>query len=151
MSKKIDFGTYSVKNIKTFKGMEGAGGFNCSLYKDGKKIGTAIDSDNGGPVRIEIRDTTEEDTFMAHAKAQPFEIKIEEDGSFVQKMVDAVLHQRWLKRNCKKKTLFRLKGDKENSFRTINRVYCGEIMAHLRTTHGKKIIELYNGEGKRLI
>lgn len=35
---------YEVKNLKTFNGRDG-GGFECSLYKDGKRIGTVF---NGG-------------------------------------------------------------------------------------------------------
>ena len=151
MSKAIDFGPYSIKNVKTFKGMEGCGGFNCTIYKDGKRIGTAIDSDNGGPVLIRIQDATEYRVFIEHAKAQPFVHDFEPDSQLINKMIDAVLHQRWLKRKCKKQTLFRLKGDPSDSFRTISHPYCGEVMAHLRKTHGSNLIELYNTQGEKLI
>jgi hypothetical protein len=42
-----DFGDYSVKNVKNFMGREGYG-FNCTLYRNGKKVGTCIDDASGG-------------------------------------------------------------------------------------------------------
>ena len=39
MLTKVDTGGYELKNVKTFRGMEGCGGFTATLYKDGKKIG----------------------------------------------------------------------------------------------------------------
>ena len=44
---------YSVKGVKTFRGMEGTG-WECSLYKDGKKIGTVLDDAHGGPLMFYI-------------------------------------------------------------------------------------------------
>jgi hypothetical protein len=40
---------YEVKNVKDFIGLEGHG-FACTVYKDGKKIGEAVDTAGGGPV-----------------------------------------------------------------------------------------------------
>ena len=38
---------YTVKNVKSFMGREGYG-YSCSLYKDGKNIGTVTDTADGG-------------------------------------------------------------------------------------------------------
>lgn len=42
---------YTVKNVKSFTGREGYG-YSCSLYKDGKRIGTVTDTADGGPADL---------------------------------------------------------------------------------------------------
>ena len=42
-----DFGDYSVKNIKSFQGREGYG-YNCNLYRNGKKVAFCYDDASGG-------------------------------------------------------------------------------------------------------
>ena len=44
---------YTVKNVKTFTGMEGLG-WECSLYKDGKRLGTVLDDAHGGMLIFHI-------------------------------------------------------------------------------------------------
>jgi len=39
---------YTIKKLKTFKGMEGMGGFNLDLCRKGKKIAECINDDTGG-------------------------------------------------------------------------------------------------------
>lgn len=45
-------GEYEVKGIKTFTGMEG-GGYNATLYRNGKKVAAVIDDASGGPLMVE--------------------------------------------------------------------------------------------------
>lgn len=46
---------YTVKGIKTFRGMEGEG-YNASLYRDGKRVAEVVDDASGGPLMIEWKD-----------------------------------------------------------------------------------------------
>lgn len=46
---------YTAKNIVTFNGMEG-GGFNASLYRDGKRVAHVIDDASGGPLIVDWLD-----------------------------------------------------------------------------------------------
>ncbi|MEW5833362.1 MAG: hypothetical protein AB1763_11060 [Campylobacterota bacterium] len=46
---------YTLKNVKTFSGMEGRG-FNASLYRDGKKVAEVRDDATGGPLRFDWAD-----------------------------------------------------------------------------------------------
>lgn len=46
---------YRIKNLKTFRGVEG-NGFNATLYLGQKRLGTVIDDASGGPVIFEISD-----------------------------------------------------------------------------------------------
>ena len=57
---------YTVKNVKSFQGLEGQG-FECSLYKDGKKIGTCTDTASGGEIDYYI----DEEEFLEHIKGLP--------------------------------------------------------------------------------
>lgn len=46
---------YTAKNIVTFNGMEG-GGFNASLYRDGKRVAYVIDDASGGDIIVDWLD-----------------------------------------------------------------------------------------------
>lgn len=46
---------------------------------------------------------------------------------------------RWLKRQCRTKTLFRLPGDEEGSWRTIAAHYNVRVMTHIRDRYGDKV------------
>jgi len=46
---------YTVKNVKTFRGMEGEG-YNATLYRDGKKVCEVIDDASGGEVNFQWAD-----------------------------------------------------------------------------------------------
>ena len=53
MAKNItDFADYSIKNLKSFMGMEGYG-FNVNLYRGKKKVAFVIDEGNGGMINID--------------------------------------------------------------------------------------------------
>ena len=45
--------TYTMKGLKTWKGMDGLG-WEASLYKDGKKLGLVMDEVSGGEVRVDV-------------------------------------------------------------------------------------------------
>jgi hypothetical protein len=51
---------YSVKNVKTFQGMEGEG-FNASLYRKNKKVAFVIDEGSGGDFLYEWNDRNKEE------------------------------------------------------------------------------------------
>lgn len=46
---------YQIKNLKTFRGVEG-NGFNATLYLGQKRLGSIVDDASGGPVIFEISD-----------------------------------------------------------------------------------------------
>jgi len=133
---------YSVGNIKTFKGMEGAG-FNAVLYRDGKKVAFVIDSGNGGECDFQWKDlespkvdinitiddgkphtfkgTPEEKILYEYLETLPREPseyfpeghKTDPD-IFVEKLLNKFESERWLKRSLRKKYLFQI-GDKIGS------------------------------------
>jgi hypothetical protein len=121
---------YAVKNVKSFMGREGYG-FNCTLYRNGKRVATCIDDAGGGgmyPVDWlrTINAKAEQALLDAHVKTLP---PVDSDfggdpltmdaGWFVTELVNEFEHAkevRKLKRQCETKTLYRVPTDKEGSY-----------------------------------
>ena len=135
--------TYTIKNLKTFKGMEGMGGFNLSLYRDGKKIGMVINDDCGGCHMYQIPDEYEMVALTAHAQ-DATKAKFEPTDTFINSLVDAFEEKKWLKRQCKNKTLFSLKGDPKNSYMTVKAPYSERIKTFIIEKYGDKVQTIVN-------
>ena len=119
---------YTVKNVKGFQGLEGYG-YECSLYKDGKKIGTITDTANGGMADYYL-DKGEKEILDKHCETLPKIVdKYIPDGMevdadmFVGGLVDKYEADKQIKRWCKTQIVYTLKGDEENSYRTIKAVF----------------------------
>jgi hypothetical protein len=61
---------YTVKNVKTFMGTEGYG-YNCNLYRDGKKVAEVIDAADGGSVNFYWVGKGEAEAFSRYALNLP--------------------------------------------------------------------------------
>lgn len=141
---------YSVKNVKTFQGREGYG-FECSLYKDGKRVGTITNTADGGMVDFYLNQG-EKEILDAHCKTLPKRKHYFEEGKmeeidaelFISRLVDDFETNKEKKRWCKKQIVFCLKGDKEGSFRTIKGLYTAKIGEAIRTKYGEKVEEIVN-------
>jgi hypothetical protein len=160
MNNVKDFGDYSVKNVKSFMGMEGYG-FNCSLYRNGKKVGFCIDDASGGdmhPIQWDRNiDWKEEQRLLnAHVKSLPkvkssfgngkeMELTIDE-GWFVTELVnkwELDRDIRKMKKQCSAKTLFRHSNCKRGSYMILGSPYSDEVKARLIREHGKDV-EIFN-------
>jgi len=161
---------YTVKNVKTFRGMEGTG-YECMLYRDGKCVATVTDTADGGDVNIYWKDarkprievactnykdepwtrkcTPEEAIFVAHLETLPkekgygMELKVS-DGMFIERLVSAFEEEKQVRRWCKSKTVFKLKGDAEGSYRTVKAPYGPKVKAFIMDQYGDKVVEILN-------
>jgi len=141
---------YSVKGVKSFQGMEGLG-FECSLYKDGKRIGTVTDvCDGGGYLQCNLKEG-EEEALEAYCKTLPSETSEEYDITididpciFMSRLVDEFETNKTYKRWCKAKTVFRIDGDDEGSFRTINHVFDDKVKALLEQKYPNQGLYIVN-------
>ena len=142
---------YEVKNVKSFEGMEGYG-FNCSLYKDGKRIGTVLDDANGGSYYYML-DKGEEEALRDYCKALPMvtydfedtgELHHVFDDSFISDLVEEYENNARIKRLCRTKTLYSLKTDEEGTFWTIKAKYSERVRDHLTAKHGDNLTEIIN-------
>ena len=152
---------YSVKNIKSFQGMEGTG-FSCSLYLDNKKIGTVTDTANGGMIDFYFDSVEEEnklDEFcltLPQWGAEYGDKRYDTDKDiYVTNLVSKFEETKKVKRWCRTKIVFKLDEDKKGSYQIIPHKYTTKIATALREKHeGKGLVimnELYNQEIKCLI
>ena len=124
MKTEKDFGGYWLKNVKSHKGHEGEPLVQASVYKDGKRIGFYSDGDWGGPPNLMEFKKENEAAFTEYCKTIS-DFKYEPWAAVVYGILDAIDYQKWVKRQSKKKTLFRVKGDAADSYRTIGAPYLG--------------------------
>jgi len=145
---------YTIKKLKTFKGMEGMGGFNLDLCRNGKKIAECINDDTGGDTMFYFINRDEEKIFDNYVKSLP---PYEYDGEtystdwniYVENLVNAALEERLFKRLCKKYVCYELHGDKPGRYyrygtgKNLKENY-NSYVATLKKEHGEKIAVIYN-------
>lgn len=156
---------YTVRGIKSFQGREGYG-YECSLYRDGKRIGKVVDTAHGGMVDFYL-DKGEKEKLDTYCDAIPKKkwdtddhILSEEDfnkfypdgfptdcDSFLATMVDAFEYEKKeaqrYKRLCKTKTVYLLK-DSPESLWSIKSQYSEAVAERLRAKHGDNLKEIVN-------
>ncbi len=147
---------YTVKNVKNFQGREGYG-FECSLYKDGKKIGTVTDTANGGMIDFYLNKGEKEilDTYCKTIPNEPYEqgISITEKqfnqiyphgrptdcDIFLYNLVDGFEKMKKYRKWCKKDTVYRIETDDKGFYRTIKKPYDNWMREYLK--------KRYKGQG----
>jgi len=140
---------YTVRNVKTFIGMEGHG-FNATLCRDGKPIAFVIDDANGGCLHFQWTIPAEEAVLEAVCKQMPpteFEgmsITYNPDR-LLSRLVDDHENDKRLKRIAKKKTLFRVKGDDPDEWRTLN-ITGKTASLYLAKKYGEQLETVYGQE-----
>ena len=140
--------TVTIKNLKTFESPDG-GGFNCSIYLDGKKIGTAHQGGHGGPDEYYIADDKNEEEFSAALRQQPSAVEWMKDYPDYQYNIDeigfgdivnAFEDAKWLRRHLRTKVLYRLPGDGDDSWRTVaHRGYADKTRALIVDKYGSDV------------
>ena len=163
---------YTVKNVKSFRGREGYG-FNCTLYRDGKRVATVDDAAHGGDYHyhwLDFKEPRVEVTIRNH-KDEPYTFKVtseekilcehtdpmfydkEFDGKrlrmgndgFVNGLVAKYEENKDYKKWCRKETCFRLKGDEVDKWRTLRIKYSDpRAKSYLANKYGDKVEEILN-------
>ena len=163
---------YSVNGVKSFIGNEGYG-FNANLLRDGKKVAFLIDDANGGEINVQWLDwkapkvevkginyTGKEYTHSGtpeQAKLAKFLMNLPKtknpyDGKmehvsrdvYLCELVDKFESEKQFKRWCKTKVCFRVKGDKEGSWRTLKAKFHPLIAEKIREKFGDQLEEILN-------
>lgn len=113
--------TYSVKGVKSFRGMD-TDGYNCTLYRDGKKVAFVIEEGSGGEPMFDFVSRDAEAELQAFVKTlpkvkttipiskdetEPFEYD-EDMATFVGSLVDNYLEEQRLRKRCKNHLVIRL-------------------------------------------
>lgn len=142
----MNFGHYSVTAIKTFRGMEGEG-FNATLRCDGVPVADCIDSGDGGSVHARFSSKERERAFLQHVESlqrEPFKgvpegLKV--DASLlIGCLVAHELERRTLHRMCRQKTVYRIPGDEDGSWRVVDKPFSPTLRATILARSGKEAI-----------
>ena len=110
---------YTVKNVKSFMGREGYG-YSCSLYKDGKNIGTVTDTADGGPADLYLTSIELEQELRDYVNTLP-SFKFEDMDipqsveTFLDSLIDEYQNAKQLAKLTKNNWVYRFK-DKEGKF-----------------------------------
>lgn len=135
--------SYTIKGVKTFRGMEGQG-FNATLCRDGKPVAHVDDEGCGGCYNWRWLVKDAELPFKTHVRNELPDVEFEREDHFVSRLVDEYQEDRTLRRWCKGKTVFRLRADSADTYRTLTKPYSAAAAAHLRAKHGELLEEIVN-------
>lgn len=146
--------SYTVRNIKTFQGVEGEG-FNATLCRDGREVTFVIDDATGGDVRIQWADArsrgAEEKRLLKFLKTLPKERCEDREYDvtpdiFLAALVDQAQTEKRLKRLFRKETLFHLKGDRtdDDKWRVLKVPFSSSVRAQLVRTYGDRLAHVLN-------
>jgi hypothetical protein len=117
---------FTIKNFKTWSTHDG-GGYQFTLYYDGKKFAFVHNDGNGGWIEVDCYNKEDQKLFDDYISILP-KWKSSIDGSemnvtndiFMDELVNEYELAKKLAKAKKKGTPFRLLTDKENMFRTLN-------------------------------
>jgi hypothetical protein len=133
---------FTVKNIKTFRGMEGIG-YNATLYLNDKKFAEVLDDAHGGEVNIECFNKDDYAILSNYVLTLPkWKSGFSEEMYdmtvclFVENMINKILDAKKLEKAKKKGICFKLNADSKNTFRTINTHDMAIAVNHLNKQFG---------------
>lgn len=158
---------FTLAKIKTFQGREGYG-VNATLLRHGQDVAVILDEGNGGQIRIdfypvhrnlekvfakfcatwfELADYAKEFTERVEAGSSKWNPSSHEMREvWIHCMVDTFTTKRKLDRLSKRNTLFRVKGDKLDEWRSVNIADKTKARTYLETKFGEKLETIYTGE-----
>ncbi len=121
----------TVKNVKINKAMsDETTCFSCDVYIDGKMKGTAMNRGCGGANEYRPRELRE---VMSDNLDEQICIAI-----------DLWVFEQKLRRSIKTKTVFRLKTDPKDSWRTVLAVYSPDVKQFIMKKYGDAVEEILN-------
>ncbi|WP_341744660.1 hypothetical protein [Azonexus hydrophilus] len=150
-------GPYSLGGIKSFKGHEGEGCLQGTLLLNGKKIAEWSEDSWGGPMHFHFKTLEAEKAFFEEANRHKIAVEFAQemlkeygvacaDNNHADLVVSTIAmdldllkrQEAQLKRWCKTKIVFRLPGDTEGEYRTLN-------VAYSATQHDKEMERRFPG------
>jgi hypothetical protein len=156
---------FELKKVKYSPSLsEETNAFTAEVWLDGKKVGYASNRGHGGntdvdlelPRRSEILDWVSKQPAKVYAASEgmkefsvPYDMEVVVDD-LMEKWLDEKYGEGAQKKKwCKKQVVFRLKGDKAGSYRTLKKdaltgTYSKRQKEYLVKTHGDKIEEIIN-------
>jgi hypothetical protein len=123
--------------------------FSAKIYVDGKRIGVVSNSGTGGGNQYDWYEGCAKigHELEAYAQTLTFEFEYDKLDQFINRLADEIDEKKWLKRNCKNKTMFRLKDDATEpgeGWRIVKRKFNRLVAAQLRQKYGDKLAVIAN-------
>ena len=139
--------TLTLKNIKQHPDMsDETNCFSASTYVNGKRAGTVRNSGQGDPNLYYWKSPEVGHQVEAWAKEQDTRFEFEKLDQIVDKILDKWEETRWLKRTCKKKILFSLKGDEKGKWRILTGTWSQKAIDYINNKYGDKVERIANQE-----
>ena len=93
--------------------------FSASIFIDGRKVGVVSNQGQGGPNEYMVPDKAAWDKFSAYCKQKMSgsEFQFEYEDQYIDKLLSEHENRMFLRKQCLGKTLFRLDGDTDDSWR----------------------------------
>jgi hypothetical protein len=144
-----------LKNLKLaeFSSQETAC-FQATLYINGKKAAIVSNDGQGGCNRYDFNDRQLQCQFHAYCKTLPplppdpslgITSSMEMNADLlVESLMNEFLIHKKLTRVCKKETLFRLEGDPEGAYRSVQAPFSQKVKSFLSQKYGASVIEIAN-------
>jgi hypothetical protein len=141
---------FEIKNLKTFRGMEGSG-INSTLYENGKKVCNCDDSGDGGCLdfseyAVQERLDKEIKKLVGTVKFNKGGMTTEYDAEcFVNDLISEALENKEFKSKCKKHTLIITTECGDGQFIMFkNTLFSPETKTFLEMKYRNKLVEIIN-------
>lgn len=150
--KEILASDWTVKGVKFMKGHD-ADSMECSLYYKNRRVATVWDDSWGGEFQYTpVNDGQQRNLEYFNKFARQFVVPSEYSKDGLKYNMDIVIdvlvnhfeEEKQIKRWCKTKTVFTLKGDAPGSFRTFNNKFDERLLDHITKQYGDKVDEILN-------
>jgi len=143
-AKKIIKSGWEVKNVKTFLGREGQG-FNATIYRNGKKVGFAIDDASGGMVDLDFNTVEDERDFFKFAGTihEPWEYDDKGITYTGDLLAGALVEIKEDMQRCKKHMVIRL-ASAPHEIMIFNGKYAPDLLAYAQKKYGEDLLEIVN-------
>jgi hypothetical protein len=111
--------------------------FSATINLDGKVVGTVQNDGHGGCHMYYWNDHNAGKQIEAWAEQQPMEFEFEKLDQIINKLLYRQENIRWLTRNTKSKTLFRLSGEPLGEWHTIKSPFNEKVKSHIISKYGQ--------------
>ncbi len=142
---------YEIKNLKVFPSKEYGpkGGCSCTLYCDGKKVGTVLNAGDGGDIDFNYNSIEEGKKFKASfaGKKIPNEFGMDMDWteeSEIFKLIGEFEENKQYKKVCKKGTVYKLADESKDSYYVLDIPFNEAVAKALKEQFGDKLAEIVN-------
>jgi hypothetical protein len=139
---------YTVTGAKSFESTDGLA-YSGTIYKDGAPVLRVVNTGTGAPSDLAYADQNAEAAFKAAAldywrstegESAPFE----PEDRFAAALLDADDSLRRIRRTAGRKTLFQLREDGPDQYRTIDQVFTPELAVRVRAHYGERLVAILN-------